>query len=204
MSKKHRNKKKRTFVKRSGKKTKKKAVKRSGKKKKKKATFKKSRIVIAIIITLIGLVGAGFGTWSIINPRISVRTGEPHDPNNPVLTPFVIRNDGHLAIRDVKCSNAMRELNEKGMDIQIIGLGHFSNRFSDLEQVADVIYPGEEFSTPLYFSNLKHHQFGKMDVAIVISFRPIKWLSWRKESSVRFITKGEDGQWHWQPMPFNK
>ncbi len=160
---------------------------------------------MAIIVTLIGIVGTGFGIWSFVKPRISVRTGDPHNPSNPVLTPFVIRNDGHLSIRDVKCSNAMRELFEKDMGAQIIGLGDFSNRFTDLGQVARVIYPGREYSIQLYFSNLPYHQFGKMDIAIVVSYRPIKWLPWRTESSHRFETREvEDGQWHWQPMPIKK
>ena len=203
MSKKNRHRKKRTIAKRSGKKKKKKAVKRGGEKKK--TTVKRSRKVMTIIITLFGIVGTGLGIWIILKPRVSVHTGGPQTPSNPVHTPFVIRNDGYLSIRDVKCSNAMKELFEKDMGVTIIGLGDFSNRFSDLQQVARVIYPGEEYSIQLYFSKLKYHQFGKMDIAIVISFRPIKWLSWHKESLHRFVTRlGEDGQWHWQPMPIKK
>jgi hypothetical protein len=99
----------------------------------------------------------------------------------------------------------MRELFEKDMGIQIIGLGDFSNRFTDLGQIARVIYPEEEYSIQLYFSNLTHHQFGKMNIAIVVSYRPIKWLPWRTESAHRFETREvEDGQWHWQPMPIKK
>ena len=203
MSKKNRHRKKRTIAKRNVKKKKKMPVKRSGQKKK--TTVKRSRRVMTLLVTLIGTVAAVIGIWSYVKPRVSVHTGDPQTPSNPVLTPFVICNDGSLPIRDVKCSNAMKELFEKDMGVTIIGLGDFSNRFSDLQQVARVIYPGEEYSIQLYFSKLKHHQFGKMDIAIVISFRPIKWLSWRKESLHRFVTReGEDGQWHWQPMPIKK
>lgn len=203
MSKKKRHRKKRTIAKRNVKKKKKMPLKRGGQKKK--TTVKRSRSVMAIILALFGIFGTVFGIWSVVKPRISVHTGDPHNPSNPVLTPFVIRNDGHLSIRDVKCSNAMKEIVETDMDVTIIGLGDYSNRFSDLQQVARVIRPEEEYSIQLYFSKLKHHQFGKMDIAIVISFRPIKWLSWRKESLYRFVTRlGEDGQWHWQPMPIKK
>ena len=156
-------------------------------------------------IVLIGTVAAVIAIWLYVKPRVFVHTGVPITPSNPVNTPFVIRNDGHLAIRDVECSNSMKELVENDMDVTIIGLGDYSNRFSDPQQVARVIYPGKEYSIQLAFSKLKHHQFGKMDIAIVISFRPIKWLSWNKESLHRFVTRlGEDGQWYWQPMPINK
>jgi len=203
MSKKNRHRKKRTIAKRNVKKKKKMPVKRSGQKKK--TTVKRSRRVMTLLITLIGIVAAVIGIWSYVKPRVSVHTGDPHTPSNPALTPFVICNDGHLPIRDVKCSNAMKELFEKDMGVTIIGLGDFSNRFSDLQQVARVIYPGEEYSIQLYFSKLKHHQFGRMDIAIVISFRPHKWWPWRHKSLHRFETrKGEDGQWHWQPLPIKK
>jgi len=203
MSKKNRHRKKRTIAKRNVKKKKKMPVKRSGQKKK--TTVKRLRRVMTLIVALIGTVAAAIGIWSYVKPRVSVHTGVPLTPSNPVSTPFVIRNDGQLSIRDVKCSNSMKELVENDMGVTIIGLGDYSNRFSDLQQVARVIYPGEEYSIQLYFSKLKHHQFGKMDIAIVISFRPIKWLSWHKESLHRFVTRlGEDGQWHWQPMPIKK
>ena len=158
---------------------------------------------MVIIITLIGTVSAVIGIWLYIKPCVSVHIGNPQTPNNPVLTPFVIRNDGHLAIRDVKCSNSIKELGENDKGVTIIGLGDFSNRFSDTKDVAPVIYPREEYSIQLALSNLQHHQFGKMDIAIVVSF---KWLlSLHKESYHRFETRrGEDGQWHWQPLPIKK
>lgn len=160
---------------------------------------------MAIIVTLIGVFGAVFGIWSIVKPRISVHTGDPHNPSKPVLTPFVIRNGGYLKIRDVKCSNSIIELVENDKNVTIIGPEDHSDRFSDIQDVAPVMAPGEPYSIQLALSKLKHHQFGRMDIVIVISFRPHKWWPWRHESLHRFETReGEDGKWHWQPLPIKK
>ena len=199
MSKKNRHGKKRTISKRRGKKEKKIAVKRSGEKKK--TTIN----MTYIIITLIGLVSSVIGIWLFVKPCVSVHIGDPKTPSNPVLTPFVIHNGGHLAIRDVKCSNSIIELVENDKDVTIIGPEDHSDRFYDIQDVASAMAPGANYSIQLALSKLKSHQFGRMDILIVISFRPIKWLSRRKESLHRFETRrGEDGQWHWQPLPINK
>jgi hypothetical protein len=159
---------------------------------------------MTLLIKLIGTVAAVIGIWLFVKPRVSVHIGDPKTPSNPVLTPFVIRNGGYLAIRDVKCSNSIIELVEDDKDVTIIGPEDHSDRFSDIQDVAPVMAPGEDYSIQLALSKLKHHEFGRMDILIVISFRPIRWLSWRKESWHRFETRGEDGQWHWQPLPIKK
>jgi len=191
MSKKKRHRKKRTIVKRSG--------------QKKKKTVKRSHSVMAIIVALIGILGSVIGIYSYVKPRVSVHIGDPKTPSNPVLTPFVIRSGGHLKIRDVKCSNSIIELVENDKNVTIIGPEDHSDRFSDIHDVASVIDPGEEYSIQLALSKLKHHQFGRMDIVIVISFRPHKWWPWRHESLHRFETReGEDGEWYWQPLPIKK
>jgi len=191
MSRKNRHRKKRTIAKRSG--------------QKKKTTVKRLRRVMTLLVTLIGTVAAVIGIWLYIKPRISVHTGDPQTPSNPVLTPFVICNDGRLTIRDVKCSNSIIELVENDKNVTIIGPEDHSDRFSDIQDVALVMAPGEPYSIQLALSKLKHHQFGRMDIVIVISFRPHKWWPWRHESLHRFETReGEDGQWYWQPLPIKK
>lgn len=200
MSKKHRNKKKRTKAKRRIKQRKKISVKPSGEKKKK--STKRSHMIY-VLITLVGLVSSIITILSVIKPRVSVQTGVALNPSNPVFTTFVIRNDGqHLAFHDVKVSNAIVKIEETEKNVQIIGPGDYSDSFSIKEQVALVIRPGEGYSIELPLSKLQHHQFGKMDIAIKVSF---KWLFRQIERMYRFETKrGEDGRWHWQPQPIEK
>ena len=187
MSKKHRYKKKRTKAKRRVEQNKKTTVKRL-----------LSYISVATLLAIIGI-------WFTAKPRVSVHTGVALDPNNPVFTTFVIRNDGHLAIRDVKISNSINWAVETDMNILIIGPGDYSDSFTIKEHFAPVIDPGEENSIELYFSKLKHHQFGNMDIAFKISFRPHKWWPWRHKMMRRFVSKKRtDGQWHWFPLPIKK
>lgn len=159
--------------------------------------------MIYFSITLISLVASIITILLVIKPRVTVQTGVALNPSNPVFTTFLIRNDGQLlAFHDVKVSNAIVKVEETEKNVQIIGPGDYSDSFSIKKQVARVIRPGEEYSIELPLSRLQHHQFGKMDIAIKVSF---KWLFRRKESVHRFETiRGDDGQWHWQPQPIEK
>jgi hypothetical protein len=86
-----------------------------------------------------------------------------------------------------------------------IGLGDYTNRFSDPKQVARVIAAEEEYSELLPLSGLEHNQIENADIAIVLSFRPIRWLPWRRERLHRFVvTQSKDGQRYWLPQPINK
>jgi hypothetical protein len=60
----------------------------------------------AIVSFLIGVVGFLF----VVYPRISVHPGESLDPYNPFATPFLIKNDGYLPVRDVHYSITPRNI----------------------------------------------------------------------------------------------
>ena len=157
------------------------------------------------VMNILAVWGVLITTWIAFTPRLYVYPSASIDPSNPVFTFFVVRNNRHLAICDVKQSASMKYLKLPG-DILVVGLGDYTNRFSDPKQVANLIYPGEEYSFLLPFSNLEHNQIENADIAIVLSFRRFRWLPWwRKESLHRFISiKGKDGQWHWLPQPIKK
>jgi len=115
-----------------------------------------------------------------------------------------MRNEGYLAVHDVKLSCSMKYLKLAG-DIHVVGLGDYTNRFSDPKQVARVIAPGEEYSELLPLSGMKNNQVESADIAIVLSFRPIRWLPWRPEKLYRFVVStGKDGQRHWVRQPIRK
>jgi len=153
------------------------------------------------VIAGIGLVG---GIWMMVTARVSVYPSVSLDPANPVFTVFVIRNDGYLAIRDVKISCSMKYLKLAG-EIHAVGLGEYTNRFSDPKQVARVIAPGEEYSVLLPLSGMKHNQVEGADIAVVLSLQPIKWLPRHQERLYRFVVStGKDGQRHWLHQPIKK
>lgn len=149
---------------------------------------------------------AAFATiWIAVTPRVYVYTSVALDPANPMFTMFVVRNEGYLAIRDVEFKCSIDSLTRPD-GTQVKAEVPYDNSFSDPQQVAPVIAPGEEASELLPLSGMKHNQFGKADIAVRILFRPYKlWPFYVREELHRFETRqGKDGQWHWFPQPINK
>ena len=147
--------------------------------------------------------------WIAVNPRVYVYTSINLDPTNPVFTPFVVRNEGYLTIRNVKFSCSIKYIKYPGpKGTQVIGLGDYENKFYDPKQVAREIAPGEEASELLPLSGVEHNQFEKADIAVRLSFHPFRlwpFSLWEREELHRFELKtGKNGQSHWFPQPINK
>ncbi len=165
---------------------------------------KRNKMVIFIILNVLAVWGVVLTTWVVFNPRVFVlSSGVALDPNNPAFSPFVVQNQGYLAIYDVNVSCSVKHLKLAG-DIHVVGLGDYANRFSDPKQVASVIAPGEQYTILLPLTGMKHNKIENADIAIVLSFKP-QWLPWRRNTLHRFIsTQSKDGQWHWFQQPINK
>lgn len=161
----------------------------------------------SFVYCLFALVAAFATIFIALNPRVYVYPSINLDPANPVFTPFVVRNEGYLAIRDVKFSSSMKDITFPG-GIRAIAQVPYDNIFSDPKQVSRVIAPGEEASELLPFSGMENNQFENADIAVRLSFRPFRWWPFSlyvKEELHRFELKtGRDGQRHWFPQPINK
>lgn len=167
----------------------------------------RARMLLSIgkkILAVCGVWGVVLTTWVVFNPRVFVHPAVALDPNNPTFTPFVVHNQGYLAIHYVKFSCSIKYLKFPG-DILVVGLGNYTNRFSNPKHVASVIAPGEQYSELLPLTGMKHNKIENADIAIVLTFKPIKWLPWRCKTLHRFVaTQGKNGQWYWLPQPINK
>ena len=162
------------------------------------------KIFFSIVVNVLAIWGVVLSTWVVFNPRVFVHPSVALDPKNPAFTPFVVHNKSYLAIHDVKFSCSVKYFKLPG-DITVIGLGDYTNRFSNPKHVANVIAPGEQYSELLPFTGMEHNTFENADIAIVLTFKPIKWLPWTRETLHRFVaTQGKDRQWHWLPEPINK
>ena len=161
-------------------------------------------MVLSIALKILAVWGVVLTTWVVFNPRVFVRSsGVALDPNNPAFTPFVVQNQGYFNIYDVKVSDSMKYLKLPG-DILVVGLGDYTNRFSDPKHVANVIAPGEQYSVLLSLTGMEHNKIENADIAIVLSFKP-RWLPWRRETLHRFVAiQSKDGQWYWFQQPINK
>ena len=162
-----------------------------------------ARRIFSLVLQALGIWGVLVTVWVAFTPRVFVYPRVSLDPNNPVYTLFAVRNEGYISVHDVKVECSAKYLKLAG-DITVIGLGEYTNRFSDPKQVARVIAPGEEYSVALPLSGLEHNKIENADIAIVLSFQPIRWL-WHRERLYRFVsTQGKDGQWHWVQQPINR
>lgn len=161
-------------------------------------------MVLSIALKILAVWGVVLSMWVVFNPRVFVRSsGVALDPNNPAFTPFVVQNLGYLAIYNVTVKCSVKYLKLPG-DIHVVGLGDYTNRFSDPKQVASVIAPGEEYTILLPLTGLEHNRIENADIAIVLSFKP-RWLPWQREMLHRFVTtQSKDGQWYWFQQPINK
>jgi len=156
------------------------------------------------ILAVWGIVLTSLTSWVVFNPRVFVHPEAALDPNNPAFTPFGFHNQGYFAIHDVKYSLSFKYLKFPG-DILVVGLGDYANRLSDPKQVARVIAPGEQYTVLLPLTGMEHNNIENADIAIVLTFKRVKWLSWRRKTLHRFVaTQGKDRQWHWLPQPIKK
>jgi hypothetical protein len=151
----------------------------------------------------LAFLGTFISIWIAVWPHVYVSPSVDLDPNNPMFTPFVVRNEGYLAIRDVKFFCAIKYLTRPGGPT-VIGLGEYENRFSDPKQVSRVIAPGEEASELLPLSGMKNNQWDNADVAVRLEFRPWRGLPFKWKEKHRFEIKRKGDRWHWCPQPINK
>jgi hypothetical protein len=165
---------------------------------------KQVKMVLSIAQKILAMWGVVLSMWVVFNPRVFVRSsGVALDPNNPTFTPFVVQNLGYFAIYNITVKCSVKYLKLLG-DIHVVGLGDYTNRFSDPKHVASVIAPGEEYTILLPLTGLEHNRIENADIAIVLSFKP-RWLPWQREMLHRFVTtQSKDGQWYWFQQPINK
>ncbi len=162
------------------------------------------QVIGKIFLILLAIWGAFLTTWITFNPRVFVQPAVALDPNNPANTPFVVQNQGYISIHDVKFSCSIKYLTFPG-GIRAEAQIPYDNSFSNPKHMASIIAPGEQYSELLPFIDMEHNKIEESDIAIILSFKPIKWLPWRCKTKHRFVsTQSKDGLWHWFPQPVDK
>jgi hypothetical protein len=162
------------------------------------------KIALSVVVNILALWGGVLTIWVVYYPRVSVDPASALDPNNPAFTPFVVHNQGYWSIHDVKFSCTMKYIKYPGK-IVAVAQKEYENSFSDPKQIVDVIAAGEKYTELLPLTGMEHNRIENADIAIVLSFKPINWLPWRRETRHRFVsTQGKDRLWHWLPQPINE
>ena len=161
-------------------------------------------MLVSVVLWLLGLLGTMLGIWTVLTPKVSVEPGIALDPNNPAFTPFVVHNEGSFSIYKVMFSCSMAEIQYPG-GIRAIAEKRFANSFADPKQIASVIKPGEKYTQLLPLAKMEHNTIERADIAIDLSYRPIKWFPKQRSSQHRFVsTQDKNGQWHWLPQPIDE
>lgn len=161
-------------------------------------------LIVQIIMGVLSLWGIILTTWVIFYPRVSVCPGDALDSSNPANTPFIIKNQGYVSIHNVVSSSPMNIITYPGGTVAKAEVP-FDNSFSNPQQVAKVIAPEKQFTILLPFIYMENNKIEESDIAIKLTFNPIKWLPWQYETIHRFVSvKDKDGQWKWYPQPIDK
>ncbi len=157
-----------------------------------------------VVLAVLAVWGVLVTTCVAVTPRVFVYPSVALDPANPVFTPFVVRNQGYLSIYDVKVSCAIKDI-EFDTGMHFTGGPDYKSRLQGSRHVASVIRAGEDYAEFLPLTGLKLSPIKNGDIAIVVTFRPIKWLPCRRQRLHRFVVQaGKDGQRHWLPQPVDK
>jgi hypothetical protein len=159
------------------------------------------RILFDWARNIFALLGLFLSIWIPVWPRVYVHPLESLDPNNPMFAPFVVRNEGYLAIRDVKFSCKINYLARPGGPL-VIGMGE--NRFSDPTQVSTIIAPGREVTELLPLLGMEHNQWPNADIEVRLEFKPWQLLPYERKEMHRFVVMKKGDRWLWCPQPVNK
>jgi hypothetical protein len=124
---------------------------------------------------------------------------------NPILTPFTISNGGHFPIYNVRCACAPKYiLSSNYVDIAS-ATGDYDAEISDSSIEVKKIFAGGEYTeyVPLAALGKQGLNPTKADIAIIVSFRVIKFVPWKFRKKFRFITAtAKDGSIVWIQQPF--
>lgn len=153
-------------------------------------------------LAAISLVVTALTAWALFydfSPKVSVSSAQALNPSDLFSTPFMLLNEGYLAIHDVEAECALNNVKYKnGSNIeQAITRGSLngSKDIQPHEQMTFKCPPhGIAFGSDL----------ASADVSIIASFQP-SFIPWRFHKEFRFVSeKSSDGYLHWFPQPKNK
>jgi hypothetical protein len=146
------------------------------------------------------------GLYLGFKPSISVRPNTVLKNNgNAILTPFTISNDGHFSIYNVKCATAPKYIISSNC-IDLVSKEEYKSVIIDSRiKIAEEIVPGGEYTEYIPLASLAKSGLNpiKADIAIIVSFRIIKFIPLEFRRKFRFITvEAKDSSFVWIQQPF--
>jgi hypothetical protein len=132
-------------------------------------------------------------------PRITVFSTEPLNPSNPLITPFVVTNEGPFGINNVAFACHVNKIviaePQGGAIIGAqFGWNVTSPRMEVGERASGQCYEGVQFVSPM----------ASGDIQIQVEYRPDYW-GFRQGKKFRFITwTNNQGHLVWLPKPVSE
>jgi hypothetical protein len=147
-----------------------------------------------MVVAIVSLLLAVFGTWLTIEDRPTISTGPPLDPHNLFSTQITIVNNGVFPLRNVSFAVFLKSA-------EINGAKTTNNRLADYEPPTKILRPGEPVKTDLsavvgHNSHLFHVEgketedvrYGPLDIGLFAEFRPAWAPFWKRTQVFRFRT----------------
>lgn len=148
---------------------------------------------------ILGIFAIIAGVMSFL-PKISVTPAEPLDPSNPFSAPFIISNEGVLALHSVSYRVHIREVqSEDGGKVIIYKKGITVSDF-----LISYFSPGEKATTGVPFPFKFQTPIKSADITFVVIYRPDS-LPWHGEQRFRFgLAKKSNNSWIWLPRAMSE
>lgn len=157
--------------------------------------------VVKGILGTIGLLSAVLGIvsgWVALVPHVSVAQTQPLNLTDPFSTPFIVSNDGPLAIRSVRF-----ECYSFSIETQIAPKSGINNvGFIPVDINYDKMNPGERATVPCQFPITMEDPLQSADIALIVTFKISFLPLFYTHNEFRFqAQRAGDKNLYWFPQP---
>lgn len=153
-----------------------------------------------LFLSIAGVIGLFLGLYLGFRPNIFIKPNTtPENYGNAILIPFTISNDGHFSIYNVKCSCAPRYIISSNYVDIVSATDDYTSEIG-WNRIAEKLPPRGEYTEYMPLAKLAKSGLKptKADIAIIVSFRIIKFVPWEFRRKFRFSTvKAKDGSFVW-------
>lgn len=155
------------------------------------------------LLVWLGVIG-GVVTFALVfYPRVSTSTAETLDAQQPLLTPFIISNDGMISLKKIQFFIGLGSITtSSGFHVQ--GSPDFSSLLTVTNNTIPILKAGEKY-TVLFPVNFKVGDVNYANIAVIIRFKHpfLPWRIW--QYTFRFTTvRSANGRLQWYPQSLSQ
>jgi hypothetical protein len=156
---------------------------------------------------LIAGIGVITGLWMFFWPKVTVTSLSPLNPSEALSAPFIISNDGYLAIGEVRVACTINKIvTAQKVTYLPAEKKREAARFVDLTEAAAIILPGEKYTVECPITRILNFNspVDLADITVVVSYK-MKPIPITRKDFYRFQSKrNSKGEFVWVPQPVDK